>query len=154
VIHGEPVFAGGCGAGDRVALGLGCRSGPGAVCDAQGRPLGFALIPGRASELRAAPELLLLITRLGTLRCLVCDAAYASAAWFAPVMEADARWWSAQTHPVVPKTLATVPPTAGDTGRDPVGQAEGVARPRPRYDKTAKSFGGTLYRAAAFQWLS
>ena len=61
-----------------------------AVCDARGRPLGFALIPGQASELRVAPDLLLLAALLGTIRRVICDAAYSSVAWFALVMEAGA----------------------------------------------------------------
>src|SRR3954463_6273865 len=51
------------------------------LCDAQGRPLGFALIPGQASELRAAPKLLL-AALLGTVRRILGDAASPSAAWF------------------------------------------------------------------------
>jgi len=51
------------------------------LCDAQGRPLGFALIPGQASELRAAPKLLM-AALLGTVRRVVGDAASSSAAWF------------------------------------------------------------------------
>jgi len=51
------------------------------LCDAQGRPLGFALIPGQASELRAAPKLLL-AALLGTVRRVVGGAASSSAAWF------------------------------------------------------------------------
>jgi transposase len=60
------------------------------VCDAHGRPLGVALIPGQASELRAAPELLLLAAGLGTLRRVVGDAAYSWVAWFALAREAGA----------------------------------------------------------------
>lgn len=45
-----------------------------AVCGARGRPPGFALLPGQAAELRAAPVLLAGAAALGTLRRVVCDA--------------------------------------------------------------------------------
>src|SRR4051794_5278250 len=61
-----------------------------AVCEARGRPLGFALIPGQAWELRVAPELLLLAALLGTIRRVVGDAAASSVAGFALVRKAGA----------------------------------------------------------------
>jgi transposase len=126
-----------------------------AVCDAQARPLGFALIPGQASELRAAPELLLLAALLGTVRRVVCDAAYSSVAWFALVMEAGAL-------PVV-RSNPTHPQQdhfdrAAYRRRHKVENLWAKLKEwraiATRYDKTAKSFSGGLYLAAAFQWLS
>jgi transposase len=125
------------------------------VCDARGRPLGFALIPGQASELRAAPELLLLAALLGTIRRVVCDAAYSSAAWFALVMEAGA-------VPVVRANPTHPQPNHFDRAayrrRHKVENMWATLKEwraiATRYDKTANSFAGGLYLAAAFQWLS
>lgn len=125
------------------------------MCDAPGRPLSFALIPGQASELRVASDLLLLAARLGTIRRVICDAAYSSVAWVALVMEAGAL-------PVV---------RSNPTHKRPEHFDRAAYRRRPkvenmwaklkewravasRYDKTATSFSGGLYLAAAFQWLS
>jgi transposase len=113
------------------------------------------LIPGQASELRAAPALLLLAALLGTVRRVVCDAAYSSAAWFALVMEAGAL-------PVV---------RANPTHRRAEHFDRAAYRRRhrvencwaklkewravaTRYDKTAASYLGGLHLAAAFEWLS
>src|SRR3954470_21877714 len=52
-----------------------------AACDAAGRPLAFALLPGQAAELTAAPALLAVVATLGTILRVVCDRAYSSAAW-------------------------------------------------------------------------
>jgi transposase len=99
--------------------------------------------------------LLLLAALLGTLRRVVCDAAYSSAAWFALVMEAGAL-------PVV---------RANPTHKRQEHFDRAAYRRRhkienmwaklkewraiaTRYDKTLNSFRGTLYLAAAFQWLS
>src|SRR4051812_39342513 len=60
------------------------------IADGSGRAIGFALAPGQANELPMAPVLLLLAALLGTIRRVVCDAAYSSTAWYALVMEADA----------------------------------------------------------------
>ena len=124
-----------------------------AVCDAHGRPLGFALIPGQASELRVAPDLLLLAALLGTIRRVICDAAYSSVAWFALVMEAGAL-------PVVranPKRQDHFD-HAAYRGRHKVENMWAKLKEwraiATRYDKTAASFSGTLYLAAAFQWIS
>ena len=112
-----------------------------AVCDAQGRPLGFALIPGQASELRAAPDLLLLVAWLGTVRRVVCDAAYSSAAWFALVMEAGALpvVRANPTHPQ-PKHFNRAA-YRRRTRSKTYGPSSRSGAPSPtRYDKTAKSF--------------
>jgi transposase len=107
-----------------------------AVCDARGRPLGFALIPAQASELRVAPDLLLLAALLGIIRRVVCDAAYSSTAWCALMMEAGAvpvvrsnPTHSQQEH----FDRAAYHRRHGDTatqGRKHVGQAGGMARHR------------------------
>ena len=101
----------------------------------------------------AAPTLLLLAAMLGHIGRVVCDAAYSSMAWCALVMEAGA-------VPVV---------RANPTHRRPPHFDRAAYRRRhkvencwaklkewravaTRYDKTAASFQGTLYLAAAFQW--
>jgi transposase len=125
------------------------------VCDARGRPLGFALIPGQASELRVAPELLLLAALLGTIRRVIGDAACSSAAWFALVMEAGAL-------PVVRANPTHPQPDHCDHAayrrRHKVENMWATLKEwravATRYDKTAASFKGALYLAAAFQWLS
>jgi transposase len=126
-----------------------------AVCDARGRPLGFALIPGQASELRVAPDLLLLAALLGTIRRVICDAAYSSVAWFALVMEAGA--------------LPVVRANPTHKRQDHFDRAAYRRRHKvenmwaklkewraiaTRYDKTAASFSGGLYLTAAFEWIS
>ena len=125
------------------------------MCDAQGRPLGFALIPGQASELRAAPDLLLLVAWLGTVRRVVCDAAYSSAAWFALVMEAGALpvVRANPTHPQ-PKHFNRAAYRRRHKLENLWAKLKEWRAVATRYDKTAKSFSGGLYLAAAFQWLS
>ena len=125
------------------------------VCDGRGRALGFALIPGQAPELRAAPALLLTAALLGHIRRVVCDGAYASRPWLALVEEAGAK-------PVV---------RSNPTHRPREGFDRAAYRRRhrvenlwarlkewralaTRYDKTAASFAGGLHLAAALDWLS
>jgi transposase len=99
--------------------------------------------------------LLLLAALLGTIRRVVCDAAYASAAWFALVMEAGA-------VPVVRANPTPPQPDHFDRAAyrrrhklenmwAKLKQWRAIAT---RYANTAASFSGTLYLAAAFQWLS
>ena len=126
-----------------------------AICDSAGRALGFALIPGQASELRAAPALLLIAAHPGHLGRVVCDGAYASAPWLHLIEEAGAK-------PVM---------RANPTHRNarPCDRAAYRRRHRvenlwarlkewravaTRYDKTAASFSGGLYLAPAFDRLS
>jgi transposase len=155
----RPPQGGGCHRGAAAhALGR-SRGGYGTkvctVCDAQGRPLGFALIPGQASELRVAPDLLLLAALLGTVRRVVCDAAYSSVAWFALVREAGAL-------PVVRANPTHPQPEhfdrAADRRRHKVENLWAKLKEwralASRYDKTAASFSGDLYLAAACHWLS
>jgi transposase len=131
--------------------GAGC----GAVRDARGRPLGFTLIPGQNSELRAAPELLLRAARLGTIRRVVCDAAYSSTAGFALVREAGALPMvrANPTH----KQQEHCDRAAYRRRR----KIENMwAKPKEwravatRHDKTTDGFSGGLYLAAACHWLS
>ncbi|MDJ0388520.1 IS5 family transposase [Roseomonas sp. E05] len=125
------------------------------ICDGRGRALGFALIPGQASELRVAPAWLLIAANLGPLGRVVCDGAYASALWLHLVEETGAR-------PVM---------RANPTHRNARPYDRAVYRRRhrvenlwarlkewravaTRYDKAATSFSGGLYLAAALDRLS
>lgn len=106
--------------------------------------------------MRAAPALLLIAALLGHIRRVVCDGAYASAAWLSLVLEAGAK-------PVVRSN-----PTHRQ--REPHFDRAAYRRRHrvenlwarlkewralaTRYDKTAASFSGALYLAAAFDWLS
>jgi transposase len=99
--------------------------------------------------------LLLVAARLGHLGRVVCDGAYASAPWHHLVEEAGAK-------PVVR-------PNPTHRNARPYDRAAYRRRHRvenlwarlkewravaTRYDKTAASFSGGLYLAAAFDWLS
>lgn len=125
------------------------------VCDAQGRALGFALIPGQASELRAAPSLLLLVVLLGVVARVICDGAYSSATWRALVRQVGA-------EPVVRPnpTHRSAPEHDRDAYRRRSRVENLWARLKEwralatRYDKTVQSFSGALHLAAALDWLS
>jgi len=125
------------------------------VCDGAGRAFGFTLIPGQASELRAAPGLLLAAALLGTIRRVVCDGAYSSAAWFALMMEVGAQpvVRSNPTHPRHPHF-----DRAAYRRRHKVENLWSRLKEwralATRYDKTATSFSGGLSLVAAFDWLS
>jgi transposase len=125
------------------------------ICDARGRPLGFALIPGQASELRVAPALLLIAALLGTIRRVVGDGAYSSAAWFALVMEAGAQpvVRANPTHPRHPHFNRPAYRRRHKVENLWARLKEWRAI-ATRYDKTATSFSGSLHLAAAFDWLS
>jgi transposase len=125
-----------------------------AACDAAGRPLAFALLPGQAAELGVAPALLAAVVALGVVLRVICDQAYSSAAWRALIAARGA-------EPVVPAhpTHKKAPP------HDPVAyrrrhKIENLwARLKEwravatRYDKTAASYLGELHLAAAFEWI-
>jgi len=78
--------------------------------------LGFALIPGQAFELRAAPALLLASALIGAIGRVVCDGAYSSAAWCALVIKVGALpvVGSNPTHPST--CTSTALPIADGTG--------------------------------------
>lgn len=113
------------------------------------------MIPGQASELKAAPVLLARILALGRPGRVVCDRAYSCAPWRAAIQAAGA-------EPVMPAN-----PTHS---KAPLHDAAAYARRyrvenlwarlkewralATRYDKTAHSFLGGLYLAAALDWLS
>lgn len=126
-----------------------------AACDARGRPLGFARLPGQAAELRAAPLLLALAARLGAVRRVVCDASYSAARWLALIRASGA-------EPVVrPNPTHKSAPPHDRAAYRRRHRAENLwARLKEwravatRYDKTAASFLGTLHLAAACDWLS
>jgi transposase len=125
------------------------------VCDGRGRALAFALIPGQAAELGAAPGLLAAAAALGAVGRVVADRGYSSEAWRATVRGAGA-------EPVVP---------AHPTHKNAPAHDRAAYRRRhrvenlwarlkewralaTRYDKTAASFLGGLLLASAFDWLS
>ena len=124
------------------------------ICDAAGRPLGFVLLPGQTAELKAAPALLALACALGRLLRVVCDQAYASAAWRAAIRAAGA-------EPVVPAN-PTHPPVAHDRAayrrRHKVenlwARLKEWRAVATRYEKTAASYLGNLHLAASLSWLS
>jgi transposase len=126
-----------------------------AACDARGRPLGFALLPGQAAELKAAPALLALAALLGAILRVVCDASYSAAAWRALVRAFGA-------EPVVRPnpTHPRAPPHDRAAYRRRHRVENLWARLKEwravatRYDKTAASFLGGLHLAAACDWLS
>jgi transposase len=119
-----------------------------AACDApRGRPLGFALLPGQASELRAAPLLLGLAALLGAVLRVVCDASYSSARWLASIRALGA-------EPVV---------RPNPTHRSAPAHDRAAYRRRHRIEnlwarlkewRAVASFLGGLHLAAAFEWLS
>ena len=85
----------------------------------------------------------------------MCDAAYSSLAWFALVMEAGAL-------PVVRPNPTHPQPRHFDHAayrrrhkiENMWAKLKEWRAVATRYDKTAASFSGDLYLAAAFQWLS
>jgi transposase len=126
-----------------------------AACDAAGRPLAFALLPGQAAELRAAPALLAAVAALGIVLRVICDQAYSSAAWRAliaalgaePVVPAHPRHKSAPPHdPVAYRRRHKV-----ENLWARLKEWRAVAT---RYEKTAASYLGDLHLAGAFEWLA
>ena len=158
VIRAHQKAAGGRGGGRANALGRsrgGFSTKACAACDAAGRPLAFALLPGQAAELRAAPALLAVAATLGTILRVVCDQAYSSAAWRAliaalgaePVVPAHPRHKSAPPHDRV--AYRRRHKVENLWGR--LKEWRAVAT---RYEKTAASYLGDLHLAAAFDWLA
>jgi len=163
-VHGRHQRArapeGGRGGGGAHAHALGrSRGGYGtkACCaaDARGRALAFALIPGQAPELAAAPALLGAAAALGAVGRVVCDRGYSSERWRDAIRAAGA-------EPVVP---------AHPTHRNAPAHDRAAYRLRhrvenlwarlresravaTRYDKTAASYMAGLHLAAALDWLS
>jgi transposase len=111
------------------------------------------LIPGQASELRVAPALLLIAALLGNIGRVVCDAAYSSAAWCALIMEAGALP-VVRANPTHPRQQHF--DRAAYRRRHKVENLWARMKEwralATRYDKTATSFSGGLYLAAAFEW--
>lgn len=123
------------------------------MCDRWGRALGFRLLPGQRSELKAAPSLLSAATALGLVRRVVCDRGYSSRAWREAIAEAGA-------EPVVPanRTHPDVPyDRAAYRRRHRVEQAWGRLKEwravATRYEKTAESYLGALHVAASLDWI-
>lgn len=61
-----------------------------AICDAQGRALAFALLPGQGRELKAAPALLIQARSLGPIERVFCDRLYSDRPWRRHIQEAGA----------------------------------------------------------------
>lgn len=123
------------------------------MCDGLGRALAFAVLPGQRSELKAADGLLVAVRRLGRLGRVVCDRGYSSASWRAgirlvggePVVPANPR------HPCVEYDRLAY------RRRHRVEQLWGRLKEHravaTRYEKTASSYLGVLYVAAALDWI-
>ena len=123
------------------------------ACDAAGRALAFALVPGPRSELLAADLLLARVWPLGPFGVVTCDRGYSSKAWRACISAYGAA-------PCVPANR-THPEVAYDRGayrrRNRVERLWGRLKEwrcvATRYEKTASSFAGVLYAAAALDWI-
>lgn len=150
--------AGGRGGPAAQALGR-SRGGFGskacAACDGRGRALAFALLPGQASELRAAPGLLDAAAALGPIGQVVADRAYSSSAWRAAI----ARVGALPVVPAHPRHRSAPPHDRAAYRRRHrienlwarLKEWRAVAT---RYDKTAASFLGALHLVATVDWLS
>jgi transposase len=111
------------------------------------------LLPGQRSELRAADGLLLAVVRVGRLGRVVCDRGYSSAS-----LRAGIRLLGGE--PVVPSNPKH-PQVAYDRAayrrRHRVEQHWGRLKEwravATRYEKTAASYLGVLYVAAALDWI-
>ena len=128
------------------------------ICEAGGRAIAFGVLPGQASELRAAPALLataMLMSRIGgsTVHRVVCDRGYSSAAWRALIREAGAE----AVVPAQPRHTYVAYDEAAYRRRHRVEQLWGRLKEwravATRYEKTAESFLGVLYVAAAMDWI-
>lgn len=123
------------------------------ACDARGRALGFVVLPGQASELKAAPELLVRVRELGRIGLVICDRGYSSAAWRTAICTVGAK-------PVVPPH-----PTHAPVGYDKAayrrrsrverlwGRLKEWRAVATRYEKTASAFLGALHVAAIADWI-
>lgn len=125
------------------------------VADASGRAVLFALLPGQASEVRAAPAMLARLCALGAIGRVVCDRGYSSEPWRSAVRDAGA-------EPCVPgqPTHPRAPPHDRTAYRRRHRVENLWARLKEhraiatRYDKTSASFMGGLHLAATLDWLS
>lgn len=123
------------------------------VCEARGRALAFRLLPGERSELRASDALLVAVIGLGRVGRVVCDRGYSSASWRAGIRLVGA-------EPVVPSH-----PRHPEVGYDRAayarryrveqlwGRLKEWRAVATRYEKTAVSYLGVLYQAAALDWI-
>ncbi len=123
------------------------------MCDRFGRALGFRLLQGQRSELKAAEALLAVAVSLGTVVRVICDRAYSSKPWRDAITAAGA-------EPVVPAN-PTHPDVPYDREayrrRHHVEQAWGRLKEwravATRYEKTASSYLGVLYVSSALDWI-
>ena len=125
------------------------------ICDALGRAIAFALLPGQGHELSCAPTLLSTARALGRVERVICDRGYSSVRWRRLIKDAGA-------EPVVPKnpTHWSAPSQYNRAAYRRRHRVENLwARLKEWralatcYDKTSASYLGTLYLAAALDWL-
>ncbi len=117
------------------------------IADAQGHALGFTLAPGQAHEL---PHAVPLLARLpGVPKWVVADRGYSSHALREHV-------WSLGARPAIPTRRTEAPVACPDfiyTNRNRVERLWARLKEwravATRYEKTARSFMGVLYLAAA-----
>ena len=123
------------------------------ACDGRGRALAFRLLPGNRGELKAALALLAAVVGLGVVRRVVCDRAYSARWWREAITEAGAEPVvpGNRTHPAVAYSRAAY------RRRHHVEQGWGRLKEwravATRYEKTAESYLGVLYVAAALDWV-
>ncbi len=123
------------------------------ACDARGRALAFDVMPGQASELKAAYRLLATLVGLGTLGQVVCDRGYSSAAWRQAITDVGGE----AVVPAHPRHRQVAYDRAAYRRRCRVehlwGRLKEWRAVSTRYEKTASSYGGALYVAASLDWI-
>ena len=123
------------------------------MSEAHGRAVAFALLPGERSELKASHALLLSVVPLGRVQRVICDRGYSSALWRAAIrlVGAEAVVPAPRSHPQVDYDRAAY------RRRHRVEQVWGRLKEwravATRYEKTASSYLGVLYVAAAMDWI-
>ena len=123
------------------------------ACDAAGRALAFEVMPGQASELKAAYRLLAALVGLGTVGRVVCDRGYSSAAWRRAITAAGAE----AVVPAHPRHRRVEYDHAAYRRRCRVEHVWGRLKEwravATRYEKTGSSYAGALYVAASLDWI-
>ena len=121
------------------------------ICDGRGRPIAFRLVPGQAHELPEAEPLLAVLPR--SPRWVVADRGYAAHRLREVV-------WDMGARPAIPTKSNEAPvrcPAWIYNNRHQVENAWARLKEwraiGTRYEKTAASFAGVLYFAAAVQWI-
>ena len=110
-------------------------------------------MPGHRSELKAALALLAVAVGLGVVRRVVCDRGYTARWWREAITEAGAE----PVVPAQPTHPAVAYSRAAYRRRHHVEQGWGRLKEwravATRYEKTAASYLGVLYVAAALDWV-